>query len=184
MAFAHSLRPVPAAAAAFGLLLGAARVTAQTAATAPSAPAATAWLASDSAAQTVTLSLEVTPSAGAASALINGHRAGELQVIVPLGWTMQWNWHSADATVPHSLVVMLEREKLPTEGGRAAFSNAMTRMVAAGLRPGQTDKTSFIADEAGWYWILCGVPGHALNGEYIELRVDPEVKVASVKTKP
>jgi hypothetical protein len=141
------------------------------------------WLTVDSAAGTVTLSLEVTAPAGAPSALINGYRAGEARVVVPVGWTVKWDWHSADSTAPHSLVVMVEREKIPLEGGRPAFMNAMTRMVTEGLRPGQSDQTTFVAEEAGWYWMLCGVPGHAVKGEWISLRVDPEARTASVKIK-
>jgi plastocyanin len=137
----------------------------------------------DSAAGTVTLSLEVTAPAGAPSALINGYRAGEARVVVPVGWTVKWNWHSADSTAPHSLVVMVEREKIPLEGGRPAFMNAMTRMVTEGLRPGQGDQTTFVAEEAGWYWMLCGVPGHAVKGEWISLRVDPEARTTSVTIK-
>jgi hypothetical protein len=148
--------------------------------TVPSPEDHPAWLVADSAGRTVTLALQVTPAADGGSALINGHRAGELRVVVPLNWTVQWDWRSADSTAPHSLVVMVEREKLPTEGGRAAFTNAMTRMVTAGLKPGQGDRSSFMADEAGWYWLLCGVPGHALAGEYLSLRVDPEASTASV----
>jgi hypothetical protein len=147
------------------------------------APQAPDWLVADSAARTVTLALRVTPAPDDGAALINGHRGGDLQIVVPLGWTVQWDWQSADSTAPHSLVVMAEREKLPTEGGRAAFTNAMTRMLTDGLRPGQGDRTTFAADEAGWYWMLCGVPGHALGGEYIGLRVDPEATTAGVKLK-
>jgi 3-oxoacyl-ACP reductase-like protein len=147
------------------------------------APQAPDWLVADSAARTVTLALRVTRAPDGGAALINGHRSGDLQIVVPLGWTVQWDWQSADSTAPHSLVVMAEREKLPTEGGRAAFTNAMTRMLTDGLRPGQGDRTTFTADEAGWYWMLCGVPGHALKGEYIGLRVDPEAMTAGVKLK-
>jgi len=147
------------------------------------APQAPDWLVADSAARTVTLALRVTPAPDGGAALINGHRSGDLQIVVPLGWTVQWDWQSADSTAPHSLVVMAEREKLPTEGGRAAFTNAMTRMLTDGLRPGQGDRTTFTADEAGWYWMLCGVPGHALKGEYIGLRVDPAATTAGVKLK-
>jgi sulfocyanin SoxE-like protein len=146
-------------------------------------PQAPDWLVADSVARTVTLALRVTPAPDGGAALINGHRSGDLQIIVPLGWTVQWDWQSADSTTPHSLVVMAEREKLPAEGGRAAFTNAMTRMLTDGLRPGQGDRTTFTADEAGWYWMLCGVPGHALEGEYIGLRVDPEAATAGVKLK-
>jgi hypothetical protein len=142
-----------------------------------------AWLVADSASQTVTIALQVTPASGGGPALINGHHNGALQIVVPLNWTVQWDWRSADSTSPHSLVVMAEREKLPTEGGRAAFTNAMTRMVTAGLKAGEGDRTTFTADQAGWYWLLCGVPGHAIAGEYLGLRVDPEAKTASVKAK-
>ena len=117
------------------------------------------------------------------TATINGRREGGLQIVVPLGWTVQWDWHNADSTAPHSLVVMVEREKLPTEGGHPAFTNAMTRMVTAGLAAGSGDRTTFTAEEPGWYWLLCGVPGHAIAGEYIGLRIDPEARTASVKAK-
>jgi Sulfocyanin (SoxE) domain len=140
------------------------------------------WLVSDDGAKTVTVAFQVTRAADGA-ALINGHRNGELQIVVPLGWTVQWDWRNADSTAPHSLVVMAEREKLPAEGGRAAFTNAMTRMVTAGLRVGQGDRTTFTAEEAGWYWLLCGVPGHAIAGEFLGLRVDPEATTASVRVK-
>jgi hypothetical protein len=142
---------------------------------------APAWLVSDDEGKTVTIALVVTPGPG--GALINGRRAGELQVIVPLNWTVQWDWRSADSTAPHSLVVMEEREKLPIEGGRAAFTNAMTRMVSAGLPAGQVDRTTFTAEQAGWYWLLCGVPGHALGGEYLGLRIDPDARTAGVKRR-
>jgi hypothetical protein len=141
------------------------------------------WLVVDRAARTALLDLVVTRKPGAPSAMINGHRAGEIRIIVPLGWTVKWNWQSADSTAPHSLVVMVQREKIPLEGGRASFSNAMTRMVTEGLRTGQTDQSTFVAEEAGWYWMMCGVPGHALEGEWLELRVDPEAKTAGVEGK-
>jgi len=137
----------------------------------------------DGAARTVNLTLAVTPALDSGAALINGYRNGEIQIVVPLNWTVNWDWHNADSTAPHSLVVMAEREKLPTEGGQPAFTNAMTRMVTAGLGPGEVDRTTFIADQAGWYWMLCGVPGHALAGEWIGLRVSPDAKSAYAKTK-
>jgi hypothetical protein len=152
--------------------------------TAPSStPDTSTWFQSNTAAKTVTLSLAVTRTTGAASASINGFRSGQSQVIVPFGWTVTWNWRNLDSTSPHSLVAMIQREKIPLEGGRPAFSNAMTRMVTEGLPAGQTDRTTFEADEAGWFWLLCGVPGHAVAGEWIELQVSREAKTAAVKQK-
>ena len=146
-------------------------------------PAPPAWLTVDSAQRTVTLSLKTTAGEGGAAGFINGYRNGEARLVVPLGWIVKWNWQNADPASPHSLVVMTQREKIPLEGGRPAFSNAMSREVTTGLPPGGTDQTTFQADEAGWFWLLCGVPNHALSGEWIELRVDPEAKTAGLIRK-
>jgi sulfocyanin SoxE-like protein len=160
-------------------LAPAAPLPAQTAATIEPA----SWLMADSATRTATIALEVTAPAGSPSALLNGYREGGVQVVVPLRWTVTWNWRSADSAKPHSLVVMAEREKIPTEGGRPAFTNAMSRGVTTGLPAGPTDQTTFEADQSGWYWLLCGVPGHALAGEWIGLRVDSDATTAGVKKK-
>ena len=156
---------------------------ARPASTPAASPSSPDWLAIDSANRGATLTLEVTTQPNAPSALINGDRNGEARIVVPVGWTVKWNWRNADTASPHSLVVMVQREKIPLEGGRPALSNAMTRMVTEGLPPGQTDQTTFIAEEAGWYWLMCGVPGHALKGEWLELRVDPEATTARVVVK-
>jgi hypothetical protein len=202
MARALFHRTAPGAVLLSALALGVACASAQTPAPAaapdsasqarpaPAAPPAAspdsgvpAWMLVDTAARTVKLTLVVSPAPDSGAALINGYRNGEVQIVVPLNWTVQWEWRSEDSTKTHSLVVMAEREKLPTEGGRAAFPNAMTRMVTAGLPAGQRDLTTFTADQAGWYWMLCGVPGHALAGEYIGLRVHPEARTAWAKVK-
>jgi hypothetical protein len=163
--------------AAGAILVSASRVFAQQPAPAPS------WLVSDTVAKTVNLTLEVTGLTGGPSALINGYRSGGVQIIVPLNWTVTWHWRSTDSSANHSLILMAEREKLPLQGDRPALQNAMTKMVTAGLKAGETDVTTFTADEAGWYWLLCGVPEHALGGEWIGFRVDPEAKTASAKQK-
>ena len=154
-------------------------------AAADSSPAAvdTSWIKSDSAERTVTLSLVVTKPNDSPSALINGYRSGQAQIVVPLKWTVKWNWRNDDPGAMHSLVVMTQREKVPLEGGRASFSNAMSRSVTEGQATGQTDQTTFEAEEAGWYWLMCGVPNHALNGEWLELRVSPDAHHGSLHLK-
>ncbi len=143
------------------------------------------WVSADSAAKTVTLELEMLPvgPGSAATATLNHYHHGNVQLVVPLGWTVKWTWVNRDSTQNHSLVVMAEREKLPMEGGRPALENAMSRAVTTGLKPGQRDLTSFTADQAGWYWMLCGVPGHAVRGEWIGLKVDGEVAMPMVVEK-
>jgi Sulfocyanin (SoxE) domain len=139
------------------------------------------WIAVDSAGRTVSLTLVVTP--GDSSALVSGYRSGAIQVVVPLDWTVKWTWVNHDSSASHSLVVMAEREKLPMEGGRPALDNAMSRAVTTGLKFGQRDVTTFLADQAGWYWMLCGVREHAIRGEWIGLKVDREAAGVSVTVK-
>ena len=140
-----------------------------------------AWFTQDTVAHLITLTLETQAGPAGSAGQINGFHNGNIQIVVPLHWTVRWNWRNDDSTASHSLVVMVEREKLPTQGGSPAFTNAMTRMVQAGLKPGQTDQSTFEAEEAGWYWLLCGVPGHALQGEWIGLRVDPAARGITIR---
>ncbi|HEY7683157.1 MAG TPA: sulfocyanin-like copper-binding protein [Gemmatimonadales bacterium] len=141
-----------------------------------------AWVVVDSAGRAIALTLEALPG-GPEGATLNGHHHGDVQLVVPLNWTVKWNWANRDTVQNHSLVVMTEREKLPGEGGSPALENARSRAVLTGLKPGQQDVTTFLADQAGWYWILCGVPGHALRGEWIGLKVDREATAPRLVTK-
>lgn len=141
------------------------------------------WIQPDPASKSVLLDLTVTHPGGAPSAVISGEHDGSIQVIVPRSWTIKWHWVNQDSTASHSLVVVAEREKLPQQGGQAVFTNAMTRAVLPGLPVGRTDDTSFEAEEGGWFWVICGVPGHAIAGEWISLRVDPAATEVGVKKK-
>ena len=141
------------------------------------------WVTVDSAGRTVTLSLEAQPGGPDGIATLNGHHHGDVQLVVPLDWTVRWTWVNRDSSASHSLVVMAEREKLPGKGGQPALENAMSRAVTTGLKPGQKDVTTFIVDQAGWYWLLCGVPEHAIRGEWIGLKVDRQATGVAVKEK-
>ncbi len=143
-----------------------------------------AWVSVDSAGKTVSLSLEIMPGGPDGSATMNGNHHGNVQLVVPLNWTVKWTWVNHDSSATHSLVVMAEREKLPLQGDRPALENALSRSVTTGLKVGQRDVTTFVADQAGWYWMLCGVPGHAIKGEWIGLKVDREALTPSVVQKP
>ncbi len=144
------------------------------------APSLPSWVQADSAARSVTLALMARGDGPDGIATLNGSHHGDRQLVVPLGWTVRWTWVNGDSTAPHSLVVMVEREKLPAQGGAPAFENALTRAVLQGLKLGERDRTTFAAEQAGWYWMLCGVPGHALRGEWIGLRVDREAAMPRV----
>lgn len=141
------------------------------------------WVSADSASRTVTLALAAESGGPDGIATLNGHHHGDVQLVIPLGWTVKWTWVNQDTAQNHSLVVMAEREKLPAAGGQPALENALSRAVTTGIKPGQMDKTTFQADQAGWYWLLCGVPNHALRGEWIGLKVDRANLVPAVVVK-
>jgi hypothetical protein len=160
-------------------LLGAAAPAA-----AQSAPPA--WLQSRPADKLAVLTVDMTRDGGGLVRL-NGERDGAVQVVVPKGWTLEWRFRNLDSLGTHSLVVMAEREKLPLQGGQPAFSGGMTRMLVPGLpratgeRP--QDVTRIDLDESGWYWLLDGVPGEALKGAFIGLKVDAAATDAQVVRK-
>ncbi len=169
------LRPIPAALVPLALTLAAAApVQAQSAA----AERLPEWITA--AGDTVLLDLTVTAPPEAPSAVINGYRDGAAQVRVPLHAIVRWTWRSVDSSAVHSLVAMVEREKLPDRAGRPAFRNAQTRSASRGLPAGRVDHTTFVADQQGWFWLLCGVPEHALRGEWLGLRVDPDARAPGV----
>ncbi len=173
---APTLTPPPAAPA---IALQPAQASSQ----APSPAELPEWVSVDSVGRIVTLTLDVLPGGPEGVATLNGLLHGAVQLVVPLGWTIKWIWTNRDSTQSHSLVVMSEREKLPTEGGRPALENALSRAVLTGLKPGQRDLTTFLADQAGWYWVLCGVPNHAIRGEWIGLKIDPAATGVGVVLK-
>ena len=55
--------------------------------------------------------------------------------------------------------------------------------MTTGLEAGSRVVTQFEADQVGWYWLLCGVPGHALKGEWIGLKVDAEAAAPALVQK-
>ncbi len=138
------------------------------------------WVQPDSTAHAVELALEMRGGGPEGIATINGFHHGDHELVVPLGWTVRWTWVNRDSTA-HSLVLMAEREKLPAQGGAPALENALTRSVLQGVKPGQQDRTSFVANQAGWYWLLCGVAAHAIRGEWIRFRVDGAARLPEVR---
>ncbi|MEO6067841.1 MAG: sulfocyanin-like copper-binding protein [Gemmatimonadota bacterium] len=142
-----------------------------------------AWVRPDAASRSVTLELVAGRAIGAQGADLSGVTRGGVQVVVPSGWIVKLDWRNDDSTT-HSFIVQQEREKLPERAGEPAFLYAYSRTPVAGMASGRTDHTQFVVDSPGWYWILCGVPGHAIGGEYISFRVDPAATLVSAIVKP
>jgi sulfocyanin SoxE-like protein len=138
------------------------------------APAAAAqggeWVTYDAASNTVTFKLEAGPFS------FNGFTNGGATLTVPPKSTVVMNFVQNDGT-PHSAEVASGEGPLPNAGGDPAIPRAYTNKVVEGLPQGAKDVIRFPAPESGSYRIICGVPGHALSGMWLWLKIDPAAKV-------
>jgi plastocyanin len=105
-------------------------------------------------------------------------RGGALTLTVPAGSTNVWNFLQNDGT-PHSVEVASGTGPVPNSGGDPAIPRAYTNKVVEGMAQGETDVIRFTAPDSGSYRIICGVPGHALSGMWIWLKIDPAAKAPS-----
>jgi sulfocyanin len=137
------------------------------------------WLKYDAATKTATFSL-IAGAPGSTSGPFNfdGYTSGAATLTVPPGSKVIINFVNQDGT-PHSALVAPGDGPLPNIGGDAAIPAAYTRDVTQGLAQGGKDVLRFTAPASGSYRIICGVPGHALSGMWIWLKIDPAAKAAT-----
>jgi plastocyanin len=127
------------------------------------------YVSYDAATKTVTFHLVAGPF------LFNGFGNGGATLTVPPGSNNVWNFEQADGT-PHSAEVASGTGPLPNAAGDPAIPRAYTNKAVEGLPQGATDVLRFTAPDTGSYRIICGVPGHALSGMWIWLKIDPAAK--------
>ena len=134
----------------------------------------------DPATRTVTFALVAGAPGSATGPLnFNGYTSGAATLTVPDGSKLIINFVNRDGT-PQSVVVIPGDGPLPNIGGEPAIPAAYTRDVTQGLPQEGTDVMRFTAPNSGKYRIICGVPGHALSGMWIWLRVDPAATTAGL----
>jgi Sulfocyanin (SoxE) domain len=134
------------------------------------APQGDKWVTYDAASNTVTFKLEAGPFS------FNGFTNGGATLTVPPKSTVVMNFVQNDGT-PHSAEVASGEGPLPNAGGDPAIPRAYTNKVVEGLPQFAKDVIRFPAPESGSYRIICGVPGHALSGMWLWLKIDPAAKV-------
>lgn len=116
----------------------------------------------------------------------DGYHHGGATVVVPRGWRVEVTYQTLDANVPHSAAVVETRDEIPASGDgvRLAFPGASTPSFTSGLTSTRDPvQFAFRADEAGRYWIFCGVPGHAVGGMWIWLEVSDSAAVPDFLTE-
>jgi plastocyanin len=130
------------------------------------------WLSYDVATNTVTFELIAGPFT------FNGYRDGGATLLVPAKATIVMKFVNKDGT-PHSAIVISGDGAIPNSPTDPAIPRAYTNKVLEGLAQEGKDVMRFPVPDSGTYRIVCGVPGHALSGMWIWLKVDPAAKQPS-----
>jgi hypothetical protein len=128
----------------------------------------------------------------------DGGAHGQMVVTVPVGARVDAVFKNKVA-VPHDVVIIDYQSPPPSHSVAPAFAGSAsprgqfrrpptgkpgTGAPAGGPpRPGAAQPFTFVANKAGTYMIICGVPGHAIAGMWDTLVVSPTAKVASISFK-
>ncbi len=113
----------------------------------------------------------------------NGAAKGRMVVTVPLGEKVVVAYTNA-VSMPHNVDIVRYQSPPPSEGAAPAFPGATTfKQGASAPGKGVRQTATFVADKAGIYMIICGVPGHAAGGMWDTFVVSKSAKVASVTFK-
>jgi plastocyanin len=140
------------------------------------APDTMAAVSSDAATRTVRVNLIAGQGTMNNGLNFNGAAKGDKTLTVPLGWTVEVAFSNM-GRAPHNALV-LAGPNLPTtfNPAKVPFAGASTKVIAPG---GAGEKTTFVANRPGSYYLLCAVGKHAQNGMYIKMVVANSIKAAT-----
>jgi uncharacterized cupredoxin-like copper-binding protein len=146
-----------------------------------SAASAASFVTSNAASKTATITVDANQGTVNGGLNFNGAAKGAKSFTIPAGWNVVMQFKNMGA-IPHSAIVVKGgTPPMSVTEKDAAFPGASTRMVMQGMGMNAADTVKFKASKAGSYLIICGVPGHALGGQYLGLKVVAGAKAASYK---
>lgn len=108
----------------------------------------------------------------------NGAAAGELELRVPIGWTVELLFDNV-GNARHSVRVVGDLD-LPVDLGPSVFAGAQSPDPVLGSESGSAHRVSFVASRVGRYRIACAVPAHGFAGMWIRLTVDGAASAPSI----
>lgn len=144
--------------------------------------AAETYVKANAARKTATLTVVANADASNSGLNFNGASKGEKTFVVPVGWNVELKFSNL-GTMPHS-VVLIEEGKiaLSYDADKAAFKGAFSKDPLRGVVKGDAAETlKFAVNKPGKYLLICGVMGHGMGGQYINLEVSSTAKTASYK---
>ncbi|WP_424949402.1 sulfocyanin-like copper-binding protein [Deinococcus sp.] len=144
-----------------------------------SGASAASYVTSNAAAKTATIVVDASQGTAGGGLNFNGVVKGAKSFTVPAGWNVVMQFKNL-GTLAHSAVVIKgTTPPVSVTEKDAAFPGAHTSMVMQGLPMNAAATAKFKAATAGDYLIICGVPGHALGGQYLGLKVVAGAKAAT-----
>lgn len=116
----------------------------------------------------------------------NGYGNGQMTLTVPVGWTLEIKLWNKSTRLPHSIMATTQEELgkgsdfTPAFVGAYAPTSAVSGFI--GDQPVVWGASELNMSKAGTYVLLCAVPGHAAQGMWDTLKVDPNAKEPSLTT--
>jgi sulfocyanin len=139
------------------------------------------YMSYDAAKKTVTLQVNAAEGSINGGMNFNGGARGDQTITIPVGWTVHMSFLNKDA-IPHSAIIIADTKPLPAIPQDPAMAGAYTSHVSDGLPTNGTDQSTFKTSKPGNYLLVCGVPGHAPSGMYVNFVVSADATAPSYKT--
>src|SRR5262245_11296873 len=105
------------------------------------------YLAYDSAAKVVYLTIAAGHDGANGGMSFNGSFEGKQTITIPLGWRVEGAFTNEDGSVPHSAIVIADVNPVPLSAAEPAFRGAQTKDPEGGTDAGAKETLSFTADK-------------------------------------
>ena len=144
-----------------------------------SGASAASYVSSNASTKTATITVDAGQGAAGGGLNFNGAVKGAKSFTIPAGWNVVMKFKNLGSFGHSAAVVKGNTPPVSVTEKTVAFPGAYTKMLMQGLSMNAADTVKFKATTAGSYLIICGVPGHALGGQYLGLKVVAGAKAAS-----
>lgn len=136
------------------------------------------WMTLDRQNEVVSLELTTGKTSANNHWNINGHSHGDARLIVPEGYQVQIAYQNNDTEIKsaHGFGIVERSSPFPVNwySPQLAFRGAAIEnptSMSGAVQPGGRERVTFDAGSPGTYSLVCLLPGHAKNGEWIRFVV-------------
>ena len=146
---------------------------------AASGASAASYVTNNATTKTATIVVDASQGTAGGGLNFNGVVKGAKSFTIPAGWNVVMQYKNLGMLTHSAIVVKGTTPPVSVAEKDAAFPGAYSKMVMKGMPMNAASTAKFKASTAGSYLIVCGVPGHALGGQYLGLKVVAGAKAAT-----